>query len=59
MLTLIAAGLSGAQIAAGLVISPETVNTHVARILGRRRLRDRVRAVVLAYRRGLVDAGTS
>jgi DNA-binding NarL/FixJ family response regulator len=36
------------------VISPETVKTYVSRILTKLDLRDRVRAVVYAYRRGLV-----
>lgn len=55
VLTLMARGLSNAEIAAVLFITPGTVKTHVAAILAKLEVRDRVQAVIAAYEAGMLN----
>jgi DNA-binding NarL/FixJ family response regulator len=58
VLSLVARGLTNAEIAEQLVVSPATAKTHVSRVLTKVEARDRAQLVVLAYESGLVTPGS-
>ena len=57
VLRLIAQGLTNAEIAAQLIVSPETIKTHVAHVLTKLNARDRTQAVIRAYQTGFITPG--
>ena len=57
VLLLVAQGMSNAEIAGRLVMSPATAKTHVSRILTKLGLRDRAQLVIAAYKSGLITPG--
>jgi len=59
VLTMLARGMSNAEIASALFLSEPTVKTHVTRVLSKLGVRDRVQAVVVAYESGLIRPGAS
>jgi DNA-binding NarL/FixJ family response regulator len=59
VLTLVAGGLSNAEIAEHLVVSPATSKTHVSRVMAKLNARDRAQLVMIAYETGLVQPGSA
>lgn len=59
VLTLVGRGLSNAEIAEQLFVSPTTSKTHVSRIMTKLHARDRAQLVVMAYESGLVRPGSA
>lgn len=57
VLALVARGLTNTEIAESLDLSPLTAKTHVSRIMGKLRARDRAQLVIIAYESGLVTPG--